>query len=440
MMKLSVSQVFSARGSGALAAAAVLLTAACSSSSSSGTGSSSTSSVTPTVAGHDVAAVVAAAQAFSASLDDDQKELAVLDLTADNAEAWSNLPSGQSCRGGVPFEDLDDNQLALARVLLQSAIGTGDPGYPRVEDLWAADDELSSLQSSGEGGEPGSGSTAGSTAGGAMPSGSGAPSGGSAPSDSGMPSGDMPTGDMPTGDMPSGGSMPSGSGGGAGGGGGGGGGYGAGLYDLALLGDPDTDGTWMLHFGGHHLAVNFTYEAGEVAGSSPYFVGLEPTTWTADDGTEYAPLEAMKSAVTALSTSLTTAQKKQAELSQTFSDVLLGPGEDGQFPAKKQGIAASRLTDDQQSAVLDVLRQWVGIADDTTAESMLKTYEDELSKTYVGWSGGVEMTAHANYLRIDGPSAWVEFVCQNGVVLTDKIHYHTVWRDHTRDYGGEFSS
>ncbi len=148
----------------------------------------------------------------------------------------------------------------------------------------------------------------------------------------------------------------------------------------------------------------------------------------------------MQQAVAALGTSLTAAQKKTAKLGQSFSDVLLGPGEDGNFPATKQGIPVSELSDEQKQLVLTAMKQWVGVADDDTAEAMTKTYEDELDETYVGWSGGVEMTAHANYLRIDGPSVWIEFVCQNGVVISDQIHYHTVWRDHTRDYGGEFSS
>ncbi|GLY28807.1 DUF3500 domain-containing protein [Kineosporia sp. NBRC 101731] len=408
--KISPHRLFSRSLPGVAIAAGVLLTAACGgSSSSTSSSSSSASTTTATVTQHDVASVVTAAQAFSNSLSDDQKATAILEMTAQNAQAWSNLPCGQSCRGGVAFSDLEDNQLALAKTLLQTALGSGDTGYARAEDLWAADDQLNSLQASGEGGGPGSSGSSAQASGGTMPT-----------------------------DMPSGGTMPSGSAGG--GGGGGQGGYGAGLYDLALLGTPSTDGTWMLHFGGHHLGVNFTYKDGEVSGASPYFVGIEPTTWTADDGTEYAPLEAMQKSVAALGTSLTTAQMKTAKLDQAFSDVLLGPGEDGNFPGAKQGIAVSKLSDDQKELVLTAMRQWVGIADDDTATAMMKTYEDELDQTYVGWSGGLEMTAHANYLRIDGPSVWIEFVCQNGVVISNKIHYHTIWRDHTRDYGGEFSS
>ncbi|MFD5593345.1 DUF3500 domain-containing protein [Streptomyces griseorubiginosus] len=44
-----------------------------------------------------------------------------------------------------------------------------------------------------------------------------------------------------------------------------------------------------------------------------------------------------------------------------------------------------------------------------------------------------------DYVRIDGPHVWIEFVCQNGFVYQGKVHYHTVYRDRTRDYGSEFS-
>ena len=38
-------------------------------------------------------------------------------------------------------------------------------------------------------------------------------------------------------------------------------------------------------------------------------------------------------------------------------------------------------------------------------------------------------------MRIDGPSVWIEYSTQNGIILTPK-HPHSIWRDHTKDYGG----
>ncbi|MDX3129924.1 hypothetical protein PV367_08975 [Streptomyces europaeiscabiei] len=42
-----------------------------------------------------------------------------------------------------------------------------------------------------------------------------------------------------------------------------------------------------MHFGGHHLAL--TYADGAVEGITSFFTGVEPTSWTDDDGTSYAP-------------------------------------------------------------------------------------------------------------------------------------------------------
>lgn len=69
----------------------------------------------------------------------------------------------------------------------------------------------------------------------------------------------------------------------------------------------------------------------------------------------------------------------------------------------------------------------------------MKTYAKELKDTYISYSGGTGLDTNGDYVRIDGPHVWVEFICQTGVVYRDKVHYHTVYRDHTRDYGSEFS-
>ncbi len=84
--------------------------------------------------------------------------------------------------------------------------------------------------------------------------------------------------------------------------------------------------------------------------------------------------------------------------------------------------------------------------DATVAATLLSIYQSELDGTYIAFTGnGVAgdpssfLNANTNYARIDGPSVWIEFVCQNGVVFRNQIHYHTVWRDHVRDYGKDLS-
>ena len=93
----------------------------------------------------------------------------------------------------------------------------------------------------------------------------------------------------------------------------------------------------------------------------------------------------------------------------------------------------------QQALVLAAMKPWVVDTDDATAASLLATYQNELASTYIAYSGNASLTNNADYVRIDGPSVWIEFVCQLGVVYRNEIHYHSIWRDHTRDYGGSFT-
>ena len=136
---------------------------------------------------------------------------------------------------------------------------------------------------------------------------------------------------------------------------------------------------------------------------------------------------------------LSSTQLASAKLSQTFSDVLLGPGQDGKFPATKAGLAVSSLSTAQKALVLAAMKPWVQDIDDTTAAALLATYGSELDSTYISYSGNASLSNNADYVRIDGPSVWIEFVCQSGVVYSSQIHYHSVWRDHTRDYGASFT-
>jgi hypothetical protein len=225
---------------------------------------------------------------------------------------------------------------------------------------------------------------------------------------------------------------------------GGGSAYGSGVYLLAFLGTPSLTGTWMLQFGGHHLATNITYSNGAVTGASPKFEATEPLTFTTTAasvfpvGTACAPIANEASAMVAMLNGLTAAQKSTALLSQTFSDVVLGPNANGQFPATRVGLAVSTLTAAQQALVAAAIRPWVQDSDDATAASLMNTYTGQLAGTYIAYSGTGNLTNNADYVRIDGPNVWIEFVCQSGVIYRNQIHYHTIWRDRARDYGGNY--
>ncbi|MGI4742741.1 MAG: DUF3500 domain-containing protein [Janthinobacterium lividum] len=221
-------------------------------------------------------------------------------------------------------------------------------------------------------------------------------------------------------------------------------GYGNGIYFIAFLGTPSTTGTWMLQFGGHHLATNMTYSGGYVTGSTPKFEGVEPLNFTTTNanvlpmGTVCAPMANEASSMIAMLNGLTTAQKATAKLTQTFSDVVLGPGQDGNFPATRVGIQCSQLTSAQQALVVAAMAPWVQDTDDATAAALLAYYQTQLANTYISYSGTGTFNTNADYARIDGPNVWIEFVAQTGVVYNTQTHFHSIWRDRARDYGGNY--
>jgi Protein of unknown function (DUF3500)/Secretion system C-terminal sorting domain len=215
---------------------------------------------------------------------------------------------------------------------------------------------------------------------------------------------------------------------------GGGNGYNEGKYIIAFLGAPSLTGKWMLQFGGHHYAQNITFNNGKVIGTTPSHQGVEPLSFTNSLGT-FTPLKNEQAAMLAMLSSLTTTQLASAKLSGSFGDVVLGPGKDGQFPVTKVGLRCNTLTAAQKTLVLEAMKPWTQDADDASGTALQALYANELDDTYIGYGNNATLAASGDYVRIDGPSAWMELVCQGGVVVQGQIHYHAIYRDHTRDYG-----
>ncbi|MCB1022517.1 MAG: DUF3500 domain-containing protein [Acidobacteria bacterium] len=326
--------------------------------------------------------VVSKALAFKAMLTSSQQATLEQTYTTTLARRWSNLPCGANCRNGIALGSLTDEQLAAALDVVAAAMGTAaNEGADEFNQVRWADTVLAAQ-------------------------------------------------------------------GGGGGGGGGGLSYGEGLYYLAFLNTPTTTGAWMLQFGGHHYGANIAYNQGHVVGATPLFEALEPLSFTVDS-TTYTPLMQERAALAAMLASLSSSELAAAKLSQTFSDVTMSPGEsnggNGTFPTAKVGLAVSTLSDAQKQLVLNAMKPWVQDLEESVAANLLATYQSELDGTYIAFTGngaaGDEssfLVSNTNYARIDGPSVWIEFACQNGVVFSG-VHYHTVWRDHVRDYGADLS-
>ena len=304
--------------------------------------------------------VVAAANAFLASLPAEQKDTATFDFTDNQSrQTWSNFPAAQVPRKGIELSALSAASKTAAMALVKTMLSA--EGYSQVQTIQAADDWLK------------------------VNSASGTTSFGSDTD-----------------------------------------------YYLAVYGTPSSTDPFMVQFGGHHLARNYTYK-GATASITPDFTGTEPKDFTVN-GTDVQPMKEKAGTLFSLYSSLTAAQNAKAKLSATINDILMGPGVDsGKFPTTA-GVKVSDMSAAQQKLVIAAIQAWVNDANPGIAASLMQTYTAQLDQTYVSYANSDTVDGENTYLRIDGPRVWIELVNTRSQ-STPNVHYHGVYRDKTDDYG-----
>jgi Protein of unknown function (DUF3500) len=321
--------------------------------------------------GDATAQVVAATEAFLATLDDAQREQASFDFDSDLKESnWSNLPAPLVERSGVPLGDMTEEQQRAAMAILKAALS--EEGYEKTLGIMVSDQVLAD-----EGG-----------------------------------------GDLQ---------------------------FGIDRYFVTIFGTPSETEPWMLQFGGHHLGLNLTV-AGQDNVLTPSFVGVQPSEYTLDAVPDLAfePAGVLSAGTVRpqgdendlafeLINALDPQQQDQAILDYEVSDLVLGPGEDGRV-LEPEGLPASEMTPDQQVLLLDLVREWAGIANEGAAEERMSEIEGNLGETYFAWYGPTT-NGETVYYRITGPTLHIEFAHQEAPPPGGILHIHSVYRDPTDDYG-----
>src|SRR5271170_4261405 len=84
---------------------------------------------------------------------------------------------------------------------------------------------------------------------------------------------------------------------------------------------------------------------------------------------------------------------------------LLVPGQDDK-KIVPEGLKASAMNSTQQAMLLDLIAEWVGILNETSAAARIAEMKADLNETWVAWSGPTTGQAGSNitaYYRIQGP-------------------------------------
>ena len=359
--------------------------------------------------------VVAAADAFLATLSAAQKK-AVLFAFSDDTQRknWSNFPLGGpgANRLGLRWGEMTPAQRGALMTLLGTVLSPS--GVNMVRGQMLADDLIRATDQGMPGGQPGANQPgAGAAGAGASPAAS------SAQPPAGAPAGGPPAGNQPAG------SRPAVS-------------FGSEYYFVSFVGTPSTTSPWMLQFGGHHLAINATVVGPNIT-LSPSLTGGEPIR-VSFNGQTYTlvpnvPVEAQ--AASALLRTLSAAQQARAVVSTTRGDLVLGPGHDGQV-LQPEGLPASAMTAAQKTQFLALIRDRLGILNADDLAQKMTAIGKNLDKTYFAWFGPTA-AGSAAYFRVTGPTLILEFAPQSNDG-DPANHLHNMYRDPTNEYGAAWTT
>ncbi len=201
------------------------------------------------------------------------------------------------------------------------------------------------------------------------------------------------------------------------------------LYYVTIFGQPGKD-VWGWRVEGHHLSLNFALQNDRVLSVTPSFLGTNPAQIQSGPRKGLRVLGGEEDLARQLVKSFTPEQRKTAIINtEAPRDIITGNDRKART-LEPLGISASQLTQDQQNALDDLLKQYLFRARAEVAEADLKTIQQAgKEKIHFAWAGGLE-PGQGHYYRIQGPT----FLMEYDNTQNNANHIHAVWRNLPADF------
>jgi hypothetical protein len=199
-------------------------------------------------------------------------------------------------------------------------------------------------------------------------------------------------------------------------------------YFFSIFGAPGT-APWGWRCEGHHISLNVTVAGSSVVVSTPHFFGSNPAEVRSGPMKGVRALGRDEDLGRAFVRSLDATQRPVAIIrADAPGDIFSVPGRDDTKPA---GIPWSQLTSTQQTALLELVKFYVGrFRPELAADALEHLATAGQSGLHFAWAGGLE-PGDAHYYRIQ--SDW--FVIEYDNVQNGANHAHTVWREFGKEFG-----
>ena len=205
-------------------------------------------------------------------------------------------------------------------------------------------------------------------------------------------------------------------------------------YFISVFGKPSKTGKWGWRIEGHHLAVSFTLDRGQIESPTPFFFGANPATVKNGPRSGLRAIPEVEDLAGELIKSLDADQVKAARQAKHFPEIAENT------PAAKigapVGLAAARLTEQQRGTLVKLLTAYTDRMPANIGAAEMKAAQDAgIDKVHFAYSGEAELGKPYTY-QVQGPTFVVQFLnIQNDGSGNPNNHIHSVWRRLPADFG-----
>jgi hypothetical protein len=203
-------------------------------------------------------------------------------------------------------------------------------------------------------------------------------------------------------------------------------------YYFSIFGAPSATGTWGYRVEGHHISQNYTVANGEVI-DGPSFFGSNPAEVRIGPRKGLRTLAAEDDVGFALIESLDEPLRKAAIVDPTaYADILTSDKRAAALAGQPSGLPAAKMNASQFDALRALVEVYARNLPDDLARRRMDQLEKAARDIHFAWAGGTK-PGDPHYYRVQTPLFLIEL--DN---TQDKAnHVHSVWRDLTRDFGGD---
>ncbi len=210
-------------------------------------------------------------------------------------------------------------------------------------------------------------------------------------------------------------------------------------YFFTVFGNPAGQEQWGLSIEGHHMSLNFVLKGDQVISSTPQVFAANPATIKNANASGFeigARILAHEEQLAFdLVKSLTAEQLAAALIDKTAPKEVRNAGMAQPQTDAAVGIAAGKLSAEQQKVLRGLLEEYCGAMPEHVAQARLKELDAAgFDKVHFAWAGATEPGV-GHYYRVQGPTFLVEFVnTQPDAAGNVANHIHCLWRDIRGDF------